>query len=259
MDNPKLLLWQVWRAAVYGSWYNREYMAGSFTVRDMPAEERPRERLKRLGPDAVSAQELLAVVLGRGVAGQSVIHLAQELLSRFGSLRGVVDASLEQLQEVTGLGPAKALQLKACLEIARRVVKEDVSGKENRNKSKAVTSAQDVFAVVSPLVGNYKKENFFVVSFDNRNRVLGVDRIAVGTVNANLVHPRETFDAAIRRNATHIAVAHNHPSGDPCPSEADIVVTKRLVEAGKLMGIQLLDHVIFSKTRVYSFKENGLL
>lgn len=234
-------------------------MEGSFTVRDMPVEERPRERLARLGPEAVSAQELLAVVLGRGVVGQSVMNLAQELLSKFGSLRGVVDASLEQLQEVTGLGPAKALQLKACLEIARRVVKEDVKKEETRNRSKAVASAQDVFEVVSPLVGNYKKENFFVVSFDNRNRVLGVDRVAVGTVNANLVHPRETFEVAIRRNAAHIAVAHNHPSGDPQPSESDIVVTKRLAEAGKLMGIQLLDHVIFSKTNVYSFKENGLV
>lgn len=230
-----------------------------FTVRDMPIEERPRERLQRLGPDAVSAQELIAVVLGRGVAGQSVINLAQELLTRFKSLRGVVDASLEQLQEITGLGPAKALQLKACLEISRRVIKEDVTIENRRNKSKTVASAQDVFAVVSPQVNNFNKENFFVISFDNRNRVLGVDKIAVGTVNANLVHPRETFDAAIRRNATHIAVAHNHPSGDPQPSEADITVTKRLTEAGQLMGIQLLDHVIFSKTQVYSFKENGLL
>ena len=234
-------------------------MKGSFTVHDMPIEERPRERLKRLGSDAVSAQELLAVVLGRGVAGQSVITLAQELLTRFGSLRGVIDASLEQLQEVRGLGPAKALQLKACLEISRRVIKEGVEKEEKRNESKAVASAQDVFEVVSPLVSDFNKESFFVVSFDNRNRVLGADKVAVGTVNASLVHPRETFDVAIRRNATHIAVAHNHPSGDPQPSEADIVVTKRLVEAGKLMGIQLLDHVIFSKTQVYSFKENGLV
>ena len=234
-------------------------MNGSFTVRDMPLEERPRERLKRLGPDAVSAQELLAVVLGRGVAGQSVISLSQELLTRFGSLRGVVDASLEQLQEINGLGPDKALQLKACLEIARRVIKEDVSGEVKRNKSKGVASAQDVFEAVSPLVDNFNKENFFVISFDNRNKVLGVDKVAVGTVNASLVHPRETFDVAIRRNATHIAVAHNHPSGNPQPSEADLVVTDRLVKAGELMGIQVLDHVIFSKTQVYSFKENGLM
>jgi DNA repair protein RadC len=234
-------------------------MNKTFTVKDMPIEERPRERLQRLGPDAVSAQELLAVVLGRGVAGQSVMLIAQELLTRFKSLRGVVDASLEQLQEITGLGPAKALQLKACLEISKRVIKEDVSKEDQRNKSKPIASAQDIFQVLTPLISNYNKENFFVVSFDNRNRVLGVDKVAVGTVNANLVHPRETFDVAIRRNATHIAVAHNHPSGDPQPSEADILVTKRLSEAGKLMGIQLLDHVIFSKTQVYSFKENGFM
>lgn len=226
---------------------------------DLPLEERPRERLVLQGPQAVSSQELLAVLLGRGTAGLSVLDIAQALLARFGSLSGVVNASLEELQEIDGLGPAKAVQLKACLEIAHRVMQEDLKGEDERNESKAVASPDDIFKLIRPKVRNLQKEHFYVISFDNRNRVLGVDEVAVGTINSSIVHPRETFDVAIKRKATHIAVSHNHPSGDPQPSEADLLVTKRLAEAGKLMGIQLLDHVIISRSGVYSFKENGLI
>jgi len=199
-------------------------MKGGFTVLDLPLEERPRERLVLQGPAAVSSQELLAVLLGRGMAGRSVLDIAQALLARFGSLSGVVNASVEELQEIDGLGPAKAGQLKACLEIAHRVMREDLRSEDERNGSKAVASPDDIFQLIRPKVRNLAKEHFFVISFDNRNRVLGVDEVAVGTINSNIVHPRETFDAAIKRKATHIAVAHNHPSGDPQPSEADMAV-----------------------------------
>ncbi|MDP3997380.1 MAG: DNA repair protein RadC [Candidatus Andersenbacteria bacterium] len=234
-------------------------MNQNFTVRDMPVEERPRERLMKYGARSVSAQELIAVVLGRGMAGLSVMQIAQDLLSRFGSLEGVVSASLEELQKVPGLGQAKALQLKACLEIARRVIREETAGETKRNKSKAVAAPRDIARLVKPFIRDWQKEHFFVVSFDNRNRILGVDLIGVGTLNANLVHQRETFNAAIRRHAASIAVCHNHPSGDPNPSEADLAVTKQISEAGKLMGIQLLDHVVISKTQLFSFRENGLM
>lgn len=234
-------------------------MGQSFTVRDLPAEERPRERLAAYGADTVSAQELIAIVLGRGVSGQSVMSIAQDLLARFGSLEGIVQASLEQLQEVRGLGLAKATQLKACLEIARRVIREEAIVEEERNKTKSVASPEDIARLVKPMIRDWQKEHFYVVSFDNRNRVLGVDLVGVGTLNTNLVHPRETFEAAISRHAAHIAISHNHPSGDPQPSEADITVTGRLREAGQLMGIVLLDHVIVSKTHCYSFRDSGLM
>lgn len=234
-------------------------MAQSFTVHDLPLNERPRERLMKHGADAISAQELIAVVLGRGVSGQSVMAIAQKLLVSFGSLEGVVNASFEQLQSIRGLGPAKAAQLKACLEIVRRVAAEEIKIETDRNAVKPVASPNDVAQLVWPKVRDYQKEHLFVISFDNRNRVLGIDLISVGTLNASLVHPRETFNAAMARNAASIIVCHNHPSGDPHPSEADLTVTKRLVEAGVIMGVQLLDHVIICKTAAFSFKENNLL
>ncbi len=227
------------------------------TVKDLPIDERPRERLAR-GED-VSAQELLAVLLGRGVAGMNVIDLAKHLLKQFGSLEGVVNASLADLQLVRGLGPAKALQLKACLEIARRVIADEALIEKKRHTSKAIAEPEDIARLVKPLIKDWQKEHFFVVSFDVRNRVIGVDLIGIGTLSANLVHPREVFGSAIGRHAASIAVSHNHPSGDPQPSEADLVVTKALSESGKVMAIALLDHVIISKSHLYSFRENGLI
>lgn len=237
--------------------YNVDVKA--FTVQDLPVEERPRERLVKYGPENVSAQELIAIVLGRGVAGRPVLVIAQDLLKIFGSLEGVISASLEKLQEIEGLGPAKALQLKACLEIARRVIKDEALQENERTKTKAIAQPEDIAKLVKPLIRNWQKEHFYVVSFDNRNRVLGMDLVGIGTLNANLVHPRETFEIAIQRHAANIAVSHNHPSGDPNPSEADITITKRLAEVGKLMGIPLLDHIVISKTNLYSFRENGLV
>lgn len=226
---------------------------------DLPLEERPRERLIARGAENISAQELIAIVMGRGVAGKSVISIAQDLLKKFGSLEGVVSASLQELQEIEGLGPAKALQLKACLEIARRVIKDEALNEKKRDSTKSIAQPEDIARLVKPLIRNWQKEHFFVVSFDNRNRVLAVDLIGIGTLSANLVHPRETYEIAISRHAASIAISHNHPSGDPEPSEADLEITARLAEAGKIMGIQLLDHIVISKTHLYSFRENKLI
>ena len=234
-------------------------MKKGFTVQDLPVGERPRERLLELGADKLSAQELLAVLLGRGVAGHSVLVIAQNLLKRFGSLGGIVNASLPDLQMISGLGPAKALQLKACLEIARQVMAEEAHHEATRNAAKSLAGPEDIARLVKPKIRNWQKEHFYVVSFDVRQRPAGVDLAGVGTLTANLVHPREIFELAIGRHAASMAVAHNHPSGDPQPSEADIVVTQRLKEAGEIMGVALLDHVIISKTHLYSFRENNLL
>lgn len=231
----------------------------SFTVRDMPASERPRERLLQHGSQALSAQELLALILGRGVRGQSVMVIAQQLLAKFGSLEQAVHASLADLCSIKGLGLAKATQLKACLEIAKRVADAELDHIEKHHKTPGIASPEDIFRLVRPLLRDHKKEHLVVISFDNRNRVVGKDIVAVGTLNANLMHPREVFATAISHHAACIAVSHNHPSGDPQPSEADARATKRLVEAGNIMGIAVLDHVIISQASFYSFRENNML
>ena len=182
---------------------------------------------------------------------------AQKLLSYFGSLEGIMNASLEDLQSIKGLGLAKASQLKACFEVARRIyAKSEV---DDEVKPKEVTSAQEVYKFIKSKISNYAKEHFVVLSFDTRNKLLGMDTVSVGTLNANLVHPRETFDAAISRHAAQIIVAHNHPSGDPEPSEDDLEITKRLVESGKILGIEVIDHIIVTKNEFFSFKEKDLI
>lgn len=233
-------------------------MKHSFTVRDLPQEERPRERLQKFGAEALSAQELLILLLGRGVSGESVATCAQKLLSRFGSLEGIMQASLEDLQAVKGIGLAKAAQLKACMEIARRREQAAEALGEYRTR-KTVISPKAVYQLVCGKITNYAKEHFLVVSFDVRNRVIGIDTVAVGTLNASLVHPRETFDVAIRRHASHIILVHNHPSNDTEPSLQDIEITRRLVQAGKILGIELTDHLIVGRADFLSLKEKHLL
>jgi DNA repair protein RadC len=234
-------------------------MKQSFTVRDLPQQERPRERLQILGAEALSAQELLAVVLGRGVQGESVATCAQNLLARFGSLQGIVQASLEELQEIKGIGLAKATQLKACTEIARRLHNTNTQHENMKRNSRAAISPEEVYRLVNPKIRNYAKEHFLVLCFDVHSKLLGVDVISIGTLTASLVHPRETFDTAIRRHASHIIIAHNHPSNDTEPSTNDIELTRRLVEAGNILDIRVLDHVIIGKDTFLSFKEQQLL
>ena len=233
-------------------------MKKTFTVSDLPPSERPRERLVRFGPHALSVQELLALVVGRGVSGKPVMMLTQELLAAFGSLKALAEASSEDVQKVKGIGPAKAAQLAACFELARRLRSEEEEA--SRVTGKQVTSPADAAVLVrTSMKKDYKKEHFFVLSFDTRNHLIRMDAISTGILNANLVHPRETFEAAIRRHAAKIMIAHNHPSGDPEPSEDDLDITRRLADAGRLLGIELLDHLIVTETRFLSLREKGLM
>lgn len=228
--------------------------SGGFSINDMPASERPRERMARYGAEALSASELLSLVIGTGLRGESVIVTSQKLISRFGSLSGVLNASLADLMHVKGVGFAKGAQLKACFEIARRILASDLV-----NEGIVAMRPSDVYTIVKSLITQHSKEHFLVLSFDSRNRFLGSDTVAVGILNANIVHPRETYEAAIRRHAAQVILSHNHPSGDCNPSDEDIVVTKRLVQAGKILGIEVVDHVVVSKHEYFSFKENLLL
>lgn len=236
-------------------------MKNSFTVRDLPIEERPRERLAKFGAEALSAQELLALILGRGVRGESVMMTAQKLLSKFGSLQGVTEASLEELQEINGIGMAKATQIKACLEIGKRAKVQNGTAQDKavKKQDERVTSPQKVYELVKERLRNYAKEHFFVLSFDTHNKFLGMDIVSVGTLTASLAHPREVFESAIHRHADHIIVAHNHPSQDLEPSQEDKEVTKLLIESGRVLGIAMVDHIIVGADAYLSFKEQGLL
>lgn len=226
-------------------------MKKSFTLHDLPREERPRERLARLGPEALSTQELIALILGRGVPGEPVMVTSQNLLSYFGSIDSLLNSSLEDLQQVKGIGIAKASQITACLEIARRLKNVHIQSQPQ------LSSPDEVFQLLYKKIGHFKKEHFVLVSLDTRNRVISMDSISVGTLNASLVHPREMFEIAFRRHASTVIVAHNHPSGDPDPSDEDLRVTSKLMDAGKLLGIHVLDHIIVGKDSYYSFQREN--
>lgn len=234
-----------------------------FTVRDLPKSERPRERLIEYGPERLTSAELLSIILNSGIKGESVIMISQKLIMQFGSLKGIMDASLEDLKQIKGLGEAKASKLKASFAIAKKVM-EEIRSYENekqsdRKKYNAVTSPEVIYEIIKTRIINFSKEHFFVISLDTRNNFIGIDEISVGTLTASLVHPRETFESAIKRHAAHIIIAHNHPSGETEPSEDDLKITKRLTEAGKIMGIEVLDHLIITDKSYLSFKEKFLM
>jgi DNA repair protein RadC len=232
----------------------------SFTLHDLPIEERPRERLKSVGADKLTSQELLALILGRGVKGESVMNTARNLLKEFGSLKKILEASLQDIIKSTkGIGTAKASQLIACLEISRRVKKEEFDENIYQASREAIIKPEVAAELIKNEITNFDKEHFFVLSFDVRNKLISIKAISEGTLTASLVHPRETFESAIKNHAAQIIVGHNHPSGDPDPSEDDIKITKRLYDAGRIMGIELIDHIIVTKAGFKSLKNLGVI
>jgi DNA repair protein RadC len=224
----------------------------SFTIHDLPKDERPRERLVKFGEQALSAQELLQLILGRGIAGESVAITAQKLLSHFGSLQKLSEASIEELSSIKGIGLAKAAQIKAAFEISRRLSTQAPS-----YKSKELADPEKVYLLIKSKLKNYHKEHFYIIALDSRNH--SIAEVSVGSLNESIVHPREVFAEAIKNRAASVIFVHNHPSGDPEPSEDDIVITERLVEAGKILGIEVIDHIIVAKDSFFSFKNKGMI
>ena len=223
----------------------------SLTIRDLPLSERPRERLQRLGVSALSQQELLACVLGRGVAGESVLVTAQRLLQQFESLHGIASASLEELAQVHGVGPAKAAQLTAAFALSREGTQPPATS------GQPITDAHSAFVILAPLLRGQPTERVVALLLDTKHRLIRSAPITTGSVNASLIHPREVFHEAVRARATAVILAHNHPSGDPAPSEEDIALTEQLAAAGRLVGIPLLDHIIIGGERHVSLAQEG--
>ena len=229
-------------------------MKKSFTIHDLPSSERPRERLIKLGAEALSVQEILALILGRGIRGESVMVTAQRLLSEFGSPKGIAHASIEELSKIKGIGIAKATQIKAAFELSNRL-SEDYP---DSGKRAVIKNPEDVVKQVKSRLKDKKKEHFLALLLDTRNHLIGVAPISVGSLDTSIVHPREVFKEAISATAASVIFAHNHPSGDPQPSDDDIKVTKRLVEAGEIVGIEVLDHIIVCDKAYISMKGKEL-
>lgn len=223
-----------------------------FTIHDLPKIDRPREKLAKYGPEFLKDAELLAILLSTGTEGKSALKIAEEILSKF-SKKKLLGLSFDQLKQIKGIGLAKASQILAAFELSKRILKVDDS-----NTRPTIQTPKDVIAQVSYLK-NLKKENFVVLYLNSRNELLVKETISIGTLNANLVHPREVFEPAITGFASTVVFIHNHPSGDPELSEDDLKITKQLVGAGKILGIEVLDHIIIGQEKYISLKDRKMI
>lgn len=220
-------------------------------LKDVPKEERPRERLLHLGATHLSNKELLAILIGSGTKEASVIDLSQRVLMHFEGIKLLSDATIEELTAIKGIGPAKGVVILAAIEIGKRM------SQYRPLKPYTIKSPEDGANYVMEEMRQLSQEHFVVLFLDTKNQVIHQETIFIGTLNSSVVHPREIFREAVRRSSASIICIHNHPSGDPTPSHEDIQVTRRLVEASKIMGIDLLDHIIIGNLKFISLKEEG--
>ena len=224
----------------------------TYRITDLAVEERPRERLAMLGPQSLTTAELLAILLRVGVPGESAVQVGQRLLQTFGGISGLHKASFVELSHQHGIKLAKAAQIKAAIELGHRLVLE------SPEERPTVHSPADAAALVQYEMSALEQEELRVLLLDTRNRVLHIETVYRGSVNSSQVRVAEIFKAAIRRNALNIIVIHNHPSGDPTPSPDDVAITRAILEAGKLLDVSVLDHIIVGSGRFISLKERGL-
>ena len=222
------------------------------TVKHWPEDERPRERLIAHGPTTLSDAHLLAIIIRSGKTGRTALDLSMELLARFGGLSGLGQASITEICAVNGIGPAKAAEIKAAIEIGKRYQLPSLIGE-------SFCSCDDVIGYYRPRMKDLKKEVFRCALLDIKNKIIRDEEVSVGSLSASIVHPRDTFKAAIRESAAAVIFIHNHPSGDTRPSQEDILLTKRLVQAGEVLGIRVLDHIIIGDGTHFSFRDTGMI
>ena len=220
-------------------------------ITDWPLDQRPRERLIRLGPEALSDAELLAVFLRVGVTGKSAVDLAQDMTQHFGSLNRLFSASLSDFSAINGLGPAKFAQLQAVLELARRALAEKLRVGNHLNSPNAVKQYLQL------LLGHKSYESFTVLFLDVKNHLIAADELFRGTLTHTSVYPRELVKAALTHNAASVILAHNHPTGKVEPSTADLDLTRTLKQGLSVVDVRILDHIIVAENKVYSFAEHG--
>lgn len=230
----------------------RESSCSWRTMRDMPSSEQPRERLRAVGPAALSDAELLAILLRTGAPGRNVLDLARDMLLTHGGIPGLLRANLSELSQARGVGPAKAGQVKAALELGRRLLQAAL---EERPQ---VRSPADVAALLMVEMGPLEQEQLRVLLLDTRHQVVRAVIVYQGNVSTSVVRVGELFREAVRENCPALVVAHNHPSGDPTPSAEDVAVTREIVQAGRLLSIEVLDHLVIGRQRYVSMREQGL-
>jgi len=221
-------------------------------IHDLPEEERPRERLVRNGPESLSNAELLAIILRTGSREENVVSMCNRILSEY-SIKQLSLANIKRLTQIHGIGEAKAAQITALFELARRL---ETFVEEPKRK---VRSPKDVYTMMYPKMREQKKEKFITLYLDTKNQILKEETVSIGSLNASIVHPREVFKSALLESSASVIMIHNHPSGDPSPSREDIMVTEKLVEGGKLLGIDVLDHIIIGDGKYVSLKDEGFV
>ena len=222
-------------------------------MKAIASHDRPREKLARAGADALGDNELLAVLLGSGTRGRDALDIANALLDAAGGLRGLTRMGRDELAKAHGIGGARAARIQAAIELGRRSLTRDPAERPQ------FSTPRDVASFLLPLYGNYPVERFGVLLLDTRHRLMRTRVLSVGSLDASVVHPREVFREAIIAGAAAIVLFHNHPSGDPLPSRDDLALTRRLVTAGDLVGIDVIDHIVLADSRYASMKEQGRL
>jgi DNA repair protein RadC len=224
-----------------------------FTIKEMPKESRPRERLSEYGPHVVQTHELIAIILRTGYKNISALDVAKELLFSFGSLKELANAPYQTYQAVSGIGFSKAIELKAAFELGRRSVQDVFPEKTT------LSSPETIFRFLKSRYESKQQEHLIVLFLNTKGQLLKEEVLFIGSLNMSVVHPRDIFRQAVLHSAAQIIICHNHPSGDPLPSTHDIQVTHAVHESSLMMGIPLIDHIIIGKDRYYSFKEKGVI
>lgn len=225
----------------------------NLTLKELPQNERPRERLLRYGSESLSNSELIAIILGTGNKGENILSLSSRIIKERGGLNGLLTSTREDFLKLKGIGNAKASQLMAIVELSKRF-RSYRSGEEYK-----VCSPKDAAQYVMEEMRGLSQEILKVIMLDTKNKVINEKNVSMGSINSSIVHPREVFKEAILKNSASIIIFHNHPSGDPTPSSEDINVTHRIKESGKILGIDVLDHIIIGDGRFISLKEKGVL